>query len=146
MSYMAQLTKIKLKRTKPRNFEVTSSSLTTKWFPLSQWTAWLDMLLLMEEIPVPTTWDVKNLVNNGINYQPQQVQDFSHQQYHAYNAHPMSHRPSPPPPREMAPHDGSHWTWRRLSWRNLSAKESTHWGMTSIYIYISVPRIIANYF
>ncbi len=28
-----------------------------------------------------TTWDVQNLVNNGINYQPQLVQDFSHQQY-----------------------------------------------------------------
>ena len=29
-----------------------------------------------------TTWDVWNLVNNGIiNYQPQLVQDFSHQQY-----------------------------------------------------------------
>ena len=25
------------------------------------------------EIPRPTTWDVKNLVNNGINYQPQLV-------------------------------------------------------------------------
>ena len=23
-----------------------------------------------------TTWDVKNIVNNGINYQPQLVQDF----------------------------------------------------------------------
>ena len=28
-----------------------------------------------------TTWDVWNLVNNGINYQPQLVQDFLHQQY-----------------------------------------------------------------
>ena len=28
-----------------------------------------------------TTWDVWNLINNGINYQPQLVQDFSHQQY-----------------------------------------------------------------
>ena len=29
-----------------------------------------------------TTWDVSNPVNNGINYQPQPVQDFAHQQYH----------------------------------------------------------------
>ena len=29
-----------------------------------------------------TTWDVKSPVNNGINYQPQLVQDFFHQQYH----------------------------------------------------------------
>ena len=28
-----------------------------------------------------TTWDVWNPINNGINYQPQLVQDFSHQQY-----------------------------------------------------------------
>ena len=28
-----------------------------------------------------TTWDVQNLVNNGIDYQPQLVQDFFHQQY-----------------------------------------------------------------
>ena len=28
-----------------------------------------------------TTWDIKNLVNNGINYQPQLVKDFFHQQY-----------------------------------------------------------------
>ena len=27
-----------------------------------------------------TTWDVETLVNNGINYQPQLVQDFLHQQ------------------------------------------------------------------
>ncbi len=30
-------------------------------------------LLLMAEIPVPTTWDVWNPINNGINYQPQLV-------------------------------------------------------------------------
>ena len=30
-------------------------------------------ILLMEEIPSPTTWDVKNLTNNGINYSPQLV-------------------------------------------------------------------------
>ena len=28
-----------------------------------------------------TTWDVENRVNSGINYQPQLVQDFSHQQH-----------------------------------------------------------------
>ena len=33
------------------------------------------------EIPFPTTWDVKNLVNDGINYQPQMVQDFFQQRY-----------------------------------------------------------------
>ena len=39
-------------------------------------------LLLMAEIPFPTTWDgVWNPINNGKNYQPQLVQDFSHQQY-----------------------------------------------------------------
>ena len=27
------------------------------------------------------TWELINLVNNGINYQPQLVQDFFHQQY-----------------------------------------------------------------
>ena len=32
-------------------------------------------IVLMEEILL-TTWDVQNLVNNGINYQPQLVQDF----------------------------------------------------------------------
>ena len=32
--------------------------------------------------PSKTTWDVSNLVNNGINYQPQMVQDFFHQQTH----------------------------------------------------------------
>ena len=31
------------------------------------------MILLMEEIPFPTTWDVWNPVNNGRNYQPQLV-------------------------------------------------------------------------
>ena len=35
----------------------------------------------MEEIPRPTTWDVYNPENNGINYQPQLEQDFFHQQY-----------------------------------------------------------------
>ena len=30
--------------------------------------------------PKQPTWDEKNLVNNGINYQPQLVQDFFHQQ------------------------------------------------------------------
>ena len=28
-----------------------------------------------------TTWDAQSPVNNGINYQPQLVQDFFHQQY-----------------------------------------------------------------
>ena len=36
-------------------------------------------LLLMAEILL-TTWDVWNPINNGKNYQPQLVQDFSHQQ------------------------------------------------------------------
>ena len=35
------------------------------------------------EIPRPTTWDVQNPLNNGINYQPQLVHDFFHQQYHS---------------------------------------------------------------
>ena len=39
-------------------------------------------LRLMVEKSQTTTWDgAKTLVNNGINYQPQLVQDFSHQQY-----------------------------------------------------------------
>ena len=37
-------------------------------------------ILLMEAIQL-TTWDVQNPVNSGMNYQPQQVQDFFHQQY-----------------------------------------------------------------
>ena len=30
------------------------------------------------EIPRPTTWDVKDTVNNGIDYQPELVQIFSY--------------------------------------------------------------------
>ena len=37
-------------------------------------------ILLMEEIRL-TTWHIWNLVDNGINYQPQLVQDFFHRQY-----------------------------------------------------------------
>ena len=47
-----------------------------------------------------TTWDVQKLVNNGINYQPQLVQDFFHQQYHLMpstcwmwlHIHPFGHK------------------------------------------------------
>ena len=39
---------------------------------------------MLEEIPFPTTWDVKDPVNNGINYQPQLVQELSHQQYQPF--------------------------------------------------------------
>ena len=39
------------------------------------------VLLLMEEIPNNHLGCYKFPVNNGINYQPQLVQDFSHQQY-----------------------------------------------------------------
>ena len=35
------------------------------------------------EIPRPTTWHIfQTWLKNGITYQPQLVQDFSHQQYH----------------------------------------------------------------
>ena len=37
-------------------------------------------LLLMEEIQL-TTWEIKQHVNNGIDYQPQLAHDFFHQQY-----------------------------------------------------------------
>jgi len=36
---------------------------------------------LMVQKSQTTTWDVSNPVNNGVNYQPQLVQDFFHQQY-----------------------------------------------------------------
>ena len=38
--------------------------------PLSLWP---NDMCLMAEIPFPTTWDVSNLRNNGLNYQPQLV-------------------------------------------------------------------------
>ena len=44
-----------------------------------------------------TTWDLANLVNNGINYQPQLVQDFGHQQYD------MQQETDPIPPEFMDP-------------------------------------------
>ena len=39
-------------------------------------------VLLMEEIRRKPTWGVKNPVNNGIDHQPQLVQDFFHQPSH----------------------------------------------------------------
>ena len=43
------------------------------------------VILLMVQKSQTTTWDVQNLVNNGINYQPQLVGEFTgflnHQQY-----------------------------------------------------------------
>ncbi len=40
-----------------------------------------------------TTWDVWNPINNGKNYQPQLVQDFSHQQYlQHFNVDSLQHR------------------------------------------------------
>ena len=41
----------------------------------------LRMILLMAEIQQPPGMVLKPVLNNGINYQPQLVQDFSHQQY-----------------------------------------------------------------
>ena len=41
------------------------------------------VLLLMVQKSQTTTGMFKSAVNNGINYQPQLVQDFSHQQYFA---------------------------------------------------------------
>ena len=46
-----------------------------------------------------TTWDVLNLVNNGINYQPQLVQDFFHQQYVHIFMQIHLHRKHRNPPR-----------------------------------------------
>ena len=40
------------------------------------------ILLLMVQKSQTTTWDVQNLENNGINYQPQLVHDSFHQQYY----------------------------------------------------------------
>ena len=41
-------------------------------------TARVDLILLMAEIPFPTTWDgAETFVNNGINYQPQLVSRIS---------------------------------------------------------------------
>ena len=40
----------------------------------------IEFTLLMVQKSRTTTWDVSNPVNNGINYQPQLVQDFFHQQ------------------------------------------------------------------
>ena len=58
--------------------------LSTTWDPhkayLQSLYDWL--VLLMEEILHP--WDVKNIVNNGINYLSTVAQDFFHQQYHMF--------------------------------------------------------------
>ena len=55
------------------------------------------MIRLMEEIR-PTTWDIKNLLNNGINYQPQLVNAgfLNHQQYPTPTLHPTSCRIASP--------------------------------------------------
>ena len=37
-----------------------------------------------------TTWDIKNPVNNGINYQPQLVQDFFREQYYIQDSEAIS--------------------------------------------------------
>ena len=37
-----------------------------------------------------TSWDVQNPVNNGVNYQPQLVQDFSHQTVAGWNIPPFA--------------------------------------------------------
>ena len=45
------------------------------------------------------TWDVGNLVNNGMNYQPQLVRDFFHQQYEGVKSSSIGtgiHTPTPP--------------------------------------------------
>ena len=54
------------------------------WKPAFQvdkpWGLFSCFILFMVQKSQTTTWDVSNPINNGINYQPQLVQDFSHQQ------------------------------------------------------------------